>query len=315
MTISLIVGIETDTNYRIMPWTSLRYFGSMLGFSKIGHNVISSVVVMNPLITIVTPVFNGVKYVAQCIHSVAAQVRPGIEHLIVDGGSSDGTVDILKRSAAQFSHLRWISEPDDGQSDAMNKGISLAQGRVLGFLNVDDFYEPGLLSRIHELFSKQLKREPVLVVGNCNVWGDDQRLLYVNRPSKLHITDLLLGWNYAQYPVNPSAYFYHKSIHDRVGGYVVADHHAMDLDFLLRAVQVSKVLYRDEVWGNYRYIAGTKTFDDVSKGDAKARVQRLLDQYRLSLPGWQRVQLKIKRKMWHREQRRRRSSQAAHAGG
>lgn len=269
---------------------------------------------MAAFITVITPVFNGERFIEKCIHSVAAQACDGVEHLIIDGGSSDDTVAIIERAAKHHPHLRWISEPDDGQSDAMNKGIRWAQGQVVSFLNVDDYYEPGVLQRVRTLFNTELAREPALAVANCQVWDDDNQLLYVNRPNRLHVTDLLLGWNYAQHPVNPSAYFYHKSLHDRVGDYAVTDHHAMDLDFMLRAVQVARVYYCDEIWGNYRFIVGTKTYDDTVKGAAKVRVRDMLNRYRHQLPFWQRAHLKIKRKLWRREQRRRNLALPIHAG-
>jgi len=81
----------------------------------------------------------------------------------------------------------------------------IAKGEILAILNVDDFYEPDVLNRISEIF-KALP-EPSLLVGNCNVWVDDDKLKFLNKPTKLKLTDLLLGFNVNQYPVNPSAYF------------------------------------------------------------------------------------------------------------
>jgi glycosyltransferase involved in cell wall biosynthesis len=234
------------------------------------------------MISVITPVHNGARFIESCIASVISQQCTDVEHIIVDGASTDATVSVVRDYAKKFPHIRWISEPDRGQSEAMNKGIALARGEVIGILNVDDFYEPNLLNRIAALL--KTANEPALVVGNCNVWNDDGELLYVARPSRLKLQQLLVGPRVNLYPVNPSQYFYHRSLHDRVGGFDVDDHYAMDLDFLIRAVQVAHVRYFDEIWGNFRLIQGTKTqLDQQSSGNC-ARYSAILAKYRKLLP-------------------------------
>src|SRR5208283_3867853 len=142
-----------------------------------------------------------------------------------------------------------------------NKGIAIARGPIICFLNVDDFYEPGVLNRVLP-YLKELP-EPGLLVGNCNVWRDDETLWFVNKPAKIRIADLLLGPEVNPWPINPSQYFYHASLHKKIGPYKVDEHYALDLDFILKAVRVAKVRYVDESWGNYRFIEGTKTFEDA----------------------------------------------------
>jgi glycosyltransferase involved in cell wall biosynthesis len=169
----------------------------------------------------------------------------------------------------------------------MNKGIALVKGDIIGILNVDDYYEPGTLLRVVELFKTLPK--PGLLVGNCNLWGDEEVLLDVNRPSHLRLTDLLIG-DEARYPfpVNPSAYFYHRSLHDKIGLYNVEERYAMDIDFLLRAIPHAHVAYLDEVLGNYRLIRGTKTSDDMVAGRMETRLQQLIRVHRKKLPLYQR---------------------------
>jgi glycosyltransferase involved in cell wall biosynthesis len=209
------------------------------------------------MLSIITPVYNGEKFISGCIENVINQQCPNIEHIIMDGGSTDKTVEIIRHYATQYSHIRWQSEKDRGQSDAMNKGIKIAKGDILGILNVDDYYEPGILCRIIELF-KELP-EPSFLVGNCNNWDDNGKLIEVNKPSKLKLTDLLIGVYVNPHPANPSAYFYHKSLHQEIGLYDINEHYAMDLDFVFRAVQVATVKYVNETWGNYRKLKDTKT--------------------------------------------------------
>jgi glycosyltransferase involved in cell wall biosynthesis len=191
------------------------------------------------MISVITPVFNGDQHIEACIKSVIDQACNNVEHIIIDGGSTDTTVEIIKQYAKKYPHIVWVSEKDNGQSDAMNKGINMAKGNILSFLNVDDYYEPGALNRVNQLFENQ--PEPSLLVGNCNVWKHNGSLAYVNRPDKLKITDLLLGWSIHPHPVNPSAYFYHKSLHQQIGLYDINEHFALDLDFLLKAVRAAHV--------------------------------------------------------------------------
>ncbi len=229
-----------------------------------------------------------------CIKNVIEQHYPDVEHIIVDGGSTDGTVEVLEKYAKEYSHIRWVSDKDKGQSDAMNKGIAMAHGEILGFLNVDDYCEERVLNRIGQLM-KTLP-EPTLLVGNCNVWDDEGKIAQVNKPAKLKIADLMMGWNINPYPINPSQYFYHKSLHDKIGPYDINEHYTLDIDFLSRAVQAAHVKYFDEVWGNYRMIEGTKTVRDTQNGQCGPRFRATLEKHRRQLPLLMKLQVAIKRK-------------------
>src|SRR5690242_13411052 len=103
-----------------------------------------------PRITIVTPCFNSVNTVGATIESVLNQDYKNWEHLVVDGGSRDGTVTVLQR----YSHLKWVSEPDEGHYHAMNKGISRAAGDLIVILNADDCFRPGALRAVVDAFEQ-----------------------------------------------------------------------------------------------------------------------------------------------------------------
>lgn len=259
------------------------------------------------MLSIITPVFNNERFIESCIQTVLDQACSEVEHIIVDGGSTDRTVEVIKQYAENYPHIKWISEKDKGQADAMNKGIARAKGEIIGTLNVDDFYEQNVFNRILEIF-KSLP-EPSLLVGNCNIWDDEGNLKGVNKPAKLKLADLLVGYYVNPYPVNPSAYFYHTSLHKKIGLYKADDHYAFDLEFLLRAIQGANVKYVDETWGNYRQIEGTKTVDDFRSGQGYKRQEFYLKFYRKDLPLFQRWQVALAYEFYHKKERFRYYSQ------
>ena len=225
-------------------------------------------------LTIITPAFNSVKWLEACIQNVAGQVALGkIEHLIIDGGSSDGSIEILKTAAEIHSHIRWLSEADEGQSSAMNKGLKMARGKWIGFLNADDFYEPGVLPEVLKLIEKDPERL-CLLTGNLNVLDENDCLVKVNKPSSVTLPKLLA--DVCEWPYNPSAYFYPVSLHDKIGCFSVTEHYAMDYDFILNlaAIRIS-FEYHNKTWGNFRLQPEAKTVKDQSGNQSFQRAESI----------------------------------------
>src|SRR6266481_7579947 len=112
----------------------------------------------SPKISIVTPTFNQAAFIEEALLSVKEQHYENVEHIVIDGASTDGTVELLRRYCGQpgWEHLRWISEPDRGQSDALNKGCQLITGDIVGWLNSDDRYRPRCFAEVVEAFNKNL---------------------------------------------------------------------------------------------------------------------------------------------------------------
>lgn len=239
------------------------------------------------MISIITPVYNNERYIEACINNVIEQGCSGIEHLIIDGGSTDSTPRIIEIYSRKYAHIRWISEKDRGQSEAMNKGLSMASGDVVGILNADDFYQPGVLRRVSEILKSAT--EPAFVVGNCVMMDEEGNPIEVSKPKNVTHIKMLLGKIIQPYPTNPSAYFYHKSLHESVGGYSLDDHYHMDIDMVFRLLKFANVYYFDEHWGNFRFIHGTKTSENIQSGLMEERQHRIVRKYQKELPVWQKL--------------------------
>ncbi len=232
-----------------------------------------------------------------CIENVASQWQEGIEHWIVDGGSKDGTLEILEKSSSRYPHLKWISEPDSGQSSAMNKGIALAKGSWISFLNVDDYYEPGTLKAVLALIRKKPEAIKVLV-GILKIWNADGTLFSTNRSNKMNVSALIA--DRCEWPYNPSAYFYPKKIHEILGGYPEKEHYAMDYDFILR-VAIGKIPfeYHPVVWGNFRLLPEAKTSVDQSGNQSYLRAEALRKFYFKHLSFTDKLKVRWQKLEWY----------------
>jgi glycosyltransferase involved in cell wall biosynthesis len=235
-----------------------------------------------PVLTVITPVFNGRNYIAACLQNFVDQNCADAVHLVMDGGSTDGTADYVREQMPHMPWLHLVSEPDKGQSDAMNKGIALAPSEYVSFLNVDDFYEPGTLNRVVPRI-RALDR-PTMIVGNCNVRDENDRVDFVNTPALLDIEHLAMGYQMCDFPCNPSAYFYPKSVHEKIGPYRTDEHFLLDIYFVFDAVRALPTQYHDELWGNFRNIPGSKTFEHQKAGLQAPALHKFYRQLFWSLP-------------------------------
>jgi len=248
------------------------------------------------ILTIITPVYNGARYLEACIENVASQWVEGIEHLIMDGGSLDGSLELLQELALKYPHLRWISEKDKGQSDAMNKAILLAKGTWISFLNVDDFYEPQILPVVLKKI-KDGPKTPCLFVGNLKIWNEKEELISVNRPSGMSLPLMLA--DICEWPFNPSAYFYPVEVHKKVGSFPVDEHFAMDYDFIFKVLVAHiPIYYFDEIWGNFRLLPEAKTGKDQAENSAFNRSESIRQKYYEQSSRKVQIQVWFLRKLW-----------------
>jgi len=207
----------------------------------------------DPVLSIVTPSYNQADFVEECIRSVRDQSYDDVEHIVVDGGSTDGTAEILERCEDDYD-LRWVSEPDDGQSNAVNKGIRMADGDWIGWQNSDDFYLDGAFEAFDD--ARRANPDADVVYGDVVVVDENgQRLrrLYQTRPSKfVHRYWSLFARNQAT--------FLSREVFETVG-YLDEDLvYAMDEDLFWRVLNADLELMNvPESLGAFRVQAEGKT--------------------------------------------------------
>lgn len=171
-----------------------------------------------PLISVITIVYNGEKFIERTINSVINQTYPNVEFIIIDGGSTDQTLDIVRKYEDKISF--WKSEPDQGIADAFNKGISVAKGSIIGFVNSDDWYEVNTIEKVAGYFDTN-----EVVFGDVQFWEKNKKAhrTYGNHNRLNH------GMTIAH-----PAVFVKKEIYDRYGLFNLEYKIAMDYEFILR---------------------------------------------------------------------------------
>ncbi|MDD5598543.1 MAG: glycosyltransferase family 2 protein [Victivallaceae bacterium] len=171
-------------------------------------------------ISIITVCYNSAEYLEEAVKSVLSQDYDNFEYIIIDGGSTDGTLDIIRKYEDRLAY--WISEPDKGLYDAMNKGIAQASGDLIGIINSDDYYLPGTFRKVAAAFENKSLDDNIF-------WGDI-----------MHGDERVLGWR--EWNVKRGAFAPHpsmfcpKKIYDRIGAYSLDYKILADYDFMYRAV-------------------------------------------------------------------------------
>ena len=224
-------------------------------------------------LSIVTPTLNRAHFLAQAIESVQAQNDPDVEHIVVDGMSTDGTAELLVR----YPHLRVIREPDTGLYDALNKGLRAATGEWIGWLNSDDLFAPDALRRVREVAG-----DPTIeaVYGRAEIFvegaaGAVSRRLAAARRSSARSPELTFE-NVTTGAPNPNARFFRRSVYARVGYCDLRYRVAADRDFLLRvAVLNPRAAMLDGIVYRYRWHDESLTFADDPVGELKVRDEYL----------------------------------------
>ncbi len=217
-----------------------------------------------PLVTVVTPSYNQAEYLEQTIASVLGQDYPNIEYFVVDGGSTDGSLEIIRKYAGQLDW--WVSEPDNGQADAINKGFRRAKGKYIAWLNSDDLYLPGTIRKAVEV----LEGDPELGIVYADLLSINARGEHVNtiRYRPFGLEDLLSFSIIGQPTV-----FMRRSVQQQAGLLSEEYHFLLDIHLWLRMAAISRLKYVPEPWAAARYHPAAKNMSQAGRfGDEAARI-------------------------------------------
>lgn len=204
-----------------------------------------------PRVSLVTPSFNAAPYLRAAIESVLEQDYPNIDYLVMDGGSTDGTVELLREFEGK---LRWVSEKDDGQADAIARGFEQTSGSILGWLNADDVLKPGAVRAAVEAFDAH--PEAALIYGNADFIDAEGHSL--GRCSVVEPYSLQRLIHYGDYIIQPAAFFSRRA-YQAVGGLDRSLNWAMDWDLWIRLARRYQVMYLERDLASYRWLGSNKT--------------------------------------------------------
>jgi glycosyltransferase involved in cell wall biosynthesis len=202
-------------------------------------------------ISIITPSYNQAAYLEQTIQSVINQNYSAIEYIIIDGGSTDCSVDVIKKYEANISY--WVSEKDKGQSDAINKGLKLATGDIVCWLNSDDLFEPNTLNTIAKFFNEHAEAQFVYGDGVIFYENGKKQCSYC-KPGKVD-HEVLSRCD----PLQQPSTFWRRKIHDEIGFIDESLYYTMDWDFFMRIALRYEMNYLPVSFSRYRIHDAHKT--------------------------------------------------------
>ena len=205
-----------------------------------------------PLVSIVTPSYNQAEFLEATIQSVLAQTYPNIEYIVIDGGSSDQSPQIIEAHADQLAY--WVSEKDQGQTDAINKGFAKATGKYLAWLNADDVLKPHAVAEAVAYL--EAHPEAGMVYGDADYIDEQGRVLGQFPAAETNYTRLLRGYVH----IPQQAAFWRAELWRQVGGALDPDFYfAMDYDLWVRLAKVSELHYLPRPWAQFRLHGASKT--------------------------------------------------------
>jgi hypothetical protein len=206
----------------------------------------------NPLISVITPSFNQSQFIEQTIQSVLNQSCSNFEHIIMDGGSTDGTVEILKK----YPHLKWNSGKDSGQTHALNKGLKMAQGDIIAWINSDDYYPPDVFQKVVNGFNNQPNAN--ILFGDCVFTSENHSQKTVVKNRELSFEEILRYWDEWIPPTQPTIFFKSELL-AKFGNFDETLNYAMDYDFWLRISRENRFYHIPEILAVYRFHSESKS--------------------------------------------------------
>ncbi len=229
-----------------------------------------------PKISVVTPSFNQGQYIEATIESVLDQGYPNLEYIIMDGGSTDGTIEVIEKYAEHLAY--WVSEPDEGQTDALIKGFDRATGDIMCWLCSDDLYESKTLREVAEIFAEHPEWQ---IVYGDSFWIDaDGRPLRFKREIAFNRFIWMYDHNYLPQPST----FWRRGIYERVGGLDPRMKLAMDGDLWARFAEHTTPHHVPRAWSRMRYYPEQKNLRLRSTSDEEDALIR--SRYLSDEPPW-----------------------------
>jgi glycosyltransferase involved in cell wall biosynthesis len=206
-----------------------------------------------PLVSIITPSYNQAEFLERTIRSVLDQNYQNLEYIIIDGGSDDGSLGIIQKYSDQLAW--WVSEPDQGQTDAINKGFTKAKGEILAWLNSDDTYLVNAVSEAVDYL--QSHPEVGMVYGDANLIDENDNVIGSFPARQTDNKRLMRG--YVHIPQQAS--FFRAELWKKVGPLDPSFFFAMDYDLWVRLSQQAPLKYQPRLWANFRLHGGAKSID------------------------------------------------------
>ncbi len=210
-----------------------------------------------PLVSIITPTFNQAKYIEDTILSVRNQDYPRIEHIVIDGSSTDGTLDLLRKYEDK---LTWISEKDHGQADAINKGFRKATGDIYGWVNSDDLYVPGAIRTVVEHFNAH--PEDSFIYGDCEALDESGKSYGIRTHVKQGGWQELVGE--LDFIVQPAS-FWRANVWKTCGELDESLHYTLDYEYWMRVAKPFPPRYIPTLLAKERLYPAAKTFSGAVK--------------------------------------------------
>jgi glycosyltransferase involved in cell wall biosynthesis len=205
-------------------------------------------------ISVVTPSYNQSAYLERTIQSVLNQDYPNLEYIIIDGGSTDGSVDIIRGYEDRLAY--WVSEPDGGQSAGLIKGFQKSTGDIQCWINSDDMLEEGALKSVDDYFRRH--SEARVITGDATLIDGQGSVIRIQRQIGFNRFFWFNDHNY----ITQSSTFWRRDLYEEVGGLDASFHIGMDADLFIRFADITRIHHARKLWSRFRIYPEQKTSKD-----------------------------------------------------